>query len=102
MSKSLTTLRQRADTPALLQRTFIYISGWRPHDGRPLHMANLSLVVIIYCNMVRAAVVPHNQIILAPLMAIDELRASSMLAQELDQGPTLFCRHASDLFDFLL
>src|SRR5688572_16639887 len=83
-----------------MHRTVKYIPRRQSLHGCPFHIANLRSIVIAERVMHEAAVVPYHQIILLPCVAIAELRACGMAAQELDQGLALFRGHAYKLYDF--
>src|SRR5689334_23602785 len=64
-------------------------------------MSKLRLIVIAERDVHRAAVIPHEEIVPAPLMAIDELVARRVLAKIIQERLALFCRETGDSFDFL-
>src|SRR5215471_5950024 len=64
-------------------------------------MAGLAIGVVAERNVHRAAVVPQDDVVLLPLMAIDELRPRRVLHQVVDQGPALLLGHAGEARDLL-
>src|SRR6185436_14144487 len=68
---------------------FIDVAARRAFDRGSFHVAYLGLVEIPDGEMHRAAVVPQHEIVLPPLVAIDELRARRVLREKVEQRPAL-------------
>ena len=63
----------------------------RPAHGGPIHQPPLWHVVILNGTVLDRAVVPHQHVTPAPLMAINESRLDDVIGQCSDQRFRFFC-----------
>src|SRR5688500_13816881 len=70
-----------------LLRTFNHVPRRRAEHRRALHVPALRLVEVAEREVHRAAVVPRDDVVRAPLVAVDELEACRVLVQVRDERP---------------
>ena len=64
----------------------------RPIDRDTVHQAALRQVIVFDRQVLRTAIVPHEEVADAPLVPLEELRARHEVGQLLDEREYLRCR----------